>query len=421
MRASAALLLPLLLLLGSCVAPMVAPGPSVQTRLEEFLDSRVAFLEANDIQGFLAVSSPSAQEFERPLAIGVVAVPITGLRMRLDRGSLRDAGELLEGVRVDLIYRYDGLPEDNSFRVGLTYDFSETEGVWGIRNAGLKPGSALPVWASGPIQSMQTEHFLGLYRPELNDPDRILREAEQARAQLDGKITFPLEDRYLILVARDDDEYQAMSSAMLGPVSAIAQVETSYEVTPDTIRVLSRQMVINSRKLHQDGTALETLRHELGHLAVAQYTRPFTPAWVSESAAMYLAGSRPVAIWRNGLSRNRFDDITIERLTRASNLGEHDSSREGASLEYAYSAAAAWYLVETFGAEKYWEFYRSYSEVPANELYDKLPENAADPEGEQALEQLAVTTTGGSLHQLFALDQVTLDQAIRRWMAAEVA
>lgn len=351
----------------------------------------------------------------------MVAVPLTGLDLRLDRGALQAQGESLSGVRVDLVYRYEGLPDDNSFRITLNYDFAEVDGGWSVRAAGLKPGSSLPVWASGPIQTKQSEHFLALYRPELTDSDRILREAEEARSQLDGKITFPLEDKYVILVARDDEEYQMMSSAVLGPVSAIAQVETSYEVTPNTIRVLSRQMVINSKKLHEDGAALETLRHELGHLAVAQYTRPFTPAWVSESAAMYLAGTRPESIWRSGLARNRFDSINIERLTRASNLGEHDSSREGASLEYAYSAAAAWYLVETFGAEKYWEFYRSYADVPAKDLYERLPENAGAPGGEQAIEGLAVTTTGGSLHQLFALDQGTLDQAIRSWMQAQVA
>lgn len=369
----------------------------------------------------MAASAPAAQEFERPIAVGAVAIPLEGLELRLDRGAMQERGDSLTGVRVDLVYRYEGLPEDNAFRINLIYDFAEVDDEWSVVTAGLKPGSALPVWASGPIQTRQSEHFLALFRPELPDPDRILREAEEARAQLDGKITFELEDKYVILVARDDEEYRTMSSATLGPVSAIAQVETSYEVTPNSIRVLSRQMVINSEKLYEDGAALETLRHELGHLAVAQYTRPFTPAWVSESAAMYLAGTRPVSIWRNGLDRNRFDGITIERLTRASNLGEHDSSREGASLEYAYSAAAAWYLVDTFGAEKYWEFYRSYADVPARDLYERLPDTAGMPGGELAIQGLAVTTTGGSLHQLFALDQVTLDQAIKAWMRAQVA
>ncbi|HEX2052546.1 MAG TPA: hypothetical protein VHJ78_02315 [Actinomycetota bacterium] len=411
-----------LLLLSGCTAPgSIVRRPDVAERLAAFLDERVDRLARKDVQGFLGSASQQAQKIERPIAIGAVAVPVTGLAFRPNQRSLRQREETLQGIHVDLVYHYEGLPADNAFRIPLVYDFAEVDGAWTVVNAAVRPGGSLPVWASGPIQSRQSEHFLALFRPELNDPDRILREAEQARAQLDGKITFPLEARYVLLLARDDAEYRTMSSATLGPVSAIAQVETSYEVTPDTIRVLSRQMVINSQKLHQDGTALETLRHELGHLAVAQYTRPFTPAWVSESAAMFLAGTRPESIWRNGLRRNRFEGITIERLTRAANLGEHESSREGASLEYAYSAAAAWYLVENFGAERYWEFYRAYAAVPAGDPYNRLPENSSAPQGEQAIEALAVATTGAALQRVFALDPVGLDRAIREWMAAQVA
>ena len=122
----------------------------------------------------------------------MVAVPLTGLDLRLDRGALQAQGESLSGVRVDLVYRYEGLPDDNSFRITLNYDFAEVDGRWSVRAAGLKPGSSLPVWASGPIQTKQSEHFLALYRPELIDSVRILREAEEARSQLDGMITFPV-------------------------------------------------------------------------------------------------------------------------------------------------------------------------------------------------------------------------------------
>lgn len=380
----------------------------------------MGLLADQNIQGFLDTAAPAAQEFERPIATGAAAVPLTGLRMQVNQSSFAEGRQTLAGIHVDLVYRYDGLQEDNSFRLPLVYDFAETDDGWLVTAASLRPGATMPVWASGPILSRQSEHFIALFRPELQNPDRILREAEEARAQLDGKITFQLENKYVILVAGNDEEYRSMAGATLSPVSAIAQVETSYEVTPENIRVLSRQMVINSQKLHADGEALETLRHELGHLAVAQYTRPFTPAWVSESAAMFLAGTRPESIWRNGLQRNRFDAITIERLTRAANLGEHDPTREGASLEYAYSAAAAWYLVETFGAEQYWDFYRSYADVPALTLYDRLPENSASPEGARAIEALAVSTTAESLQRYFGLNQDALDQAIKAWMAAQV-
>ncbi|HEX2178481.1 MAG TPA: hypothetical protein VHL54_03030, partial [Actinomycetota bacterium] len=78
-------------------------------------------------------------------------------------------------------------------------------------------------------------------------------------------------------------------------------------------------------------------------------------------------------------------------------------------------------LVDTFGAERYWEFYRTYAEVPAAELYERLPVNTTGPEGDEAIEELAVSTTGASLQRLFDLDQGTLDRAVREWMAAEIA
>lgn len=408
-------------LLGACGAPgTVLTQTSLRERLQEFLDQRAERLEARDIEGYLSTATSEAHEVEQALALGATMAPVTGFEFRLEQSALRGREATLTGIEVALIYRYQGLPSDNIFRVLLVYNFDEQDGRWVVSRSAVRTGSGLPVWASGPIHTSVSDHFLVLHHPDLGDVDRLLQEAEEARAQLDGKITFPLEDRYVILAAQDDTEYREMSGAALGPVSAIAQVETSYEVTPETVRVLGRQMVVNTQRLHQDGEALETLRHELGHLAVAQYTRPFTPAWVSESAAMFLAGTRPVSIWRNGLNRNRFDGITIEQLNRAANLGVHNPTREGASLEYAYSAAAAWYLVDTYGADLYWDFYRSYADVPARELYDRLPEGSSPLTGRDSLEALGVETTLAGLQELFALDPVTLDRAIREWMAAQV-
>jgi hypothetical protein len=364
----------------------------------------------------LAPLTPEAQAVERPIAAAVQTVPLSEYALRMDGTSVGSTLPRVPGVRADFRYRYQGLPEDNVFRIPLIYDFELVKGDWRIRSGRLGESATLPLWATGPVQTLRTEHFLGIFRPGLPDPGRTLRRAEQARAQLDGKITFPLENQYLLLMAKDRREYESMTSAKLGQVSAIAQVETSYQVTPDDIQVQGRQIIVNVEQLQGDDSTLETFRHELGHLAVAQYTRPFTPAWVSESAAMYLAGTRPTNIWRAGLNRREFSRINFAELTRASNLGEHDSSREAISLNYAYAAAAAWYLVETFGAEKYWEFYRSFAAVPANALYQSLPERGDPGVREQAIEGLAVQTTERSLSTLFGLDTSQLDAAVRQWM-----
>ncbi|MGQ0678718.1 MAG: hypothetical protein ACT4OM_03510 [Actinomycetota bacterium] len=413
-----------LVLLAGCSAPglvneAASPAEPVRSQLTTFFQERANRLEKGDLQGYLAALDPSIAESERMFATGAAAVPIQAFKIRVGQGTFPPGERIYRGVGVDLTYRYDGLPEDNEFRVAFNYDLVSDQDGWRITAASIRPGSHPPVWATGPVEMRRSEHFLALYRPDLEDPARIMQEAEQARAQLDGKITFPLEGSYLLILAREDEQYRTMSSAPLAAVSPIAQVETSYEVTPETIKVLSRQMVVNSTRLHEDGSALETLRHELGHLALAQVTRPFTPAWVSESAAMYLAGTRPVTVWRRGLTRGGFDSINIDLLTRSASLGEHNPSQVGASLEYAYSAACAWYLVETYGAERYWRFYSSYAEVPPAELYELLPEHTAGQQTDEAIKMLAITRTTTALAEIFALNTSQLDQRVREWMARQ--
>lgn len=383
------------------------------------LDQRLARLTAGDLTGYLAPLDPGARQTESAIAQGFRAAPIEGLKFSIQPASVPSRADAINDVRVDLSYRYTGLPPDNAFRIGLSYNLARRADGWAITSSALRPGALLPVWATGPIGIQRSQNFLVLYRPGLQNPARVMQEAEAARSQLDGKITFPLESSYLLLIAQDDAEYRSMSSAALAPVSPIAQVETSYEVNPTSIRVLGRQILVNDLRLQEEGSALETFRHELGHLALAQYTRPFTPAWVSESAAMYLAGTRPVSIWRQGLSQDKFNTVNIDLLTRAANLGEYDTSREGTSLKYAYSAAAAWYLAETFGPERFFNFYRSYADVAPLQLYERLPEQTASAEGARAIEDLAVSSTAGGLQRIFGLDPATLDQRVREWMAVQ--
>jgi hypothetical protein len=360
--------------------------------------------------------APAARPLEQTIADGVKAAPVTGIGLRLNGSSVGATATRLAGVRVDLNYRYRDLPVDNIFRIALTYDLQRKGPSWQIDASSVAEGGYLPVWATGPVKVTESEHFLALHRPELAKPEATVEEAEQARAQLSGKITFPLENRYLLLLARDKDEYDNMRSTKLAQVSAIAQVETSYEVTPDAIRVQGRQMVVNVSELHQDGSALETFRHELGHLALAEVTRPFTPPWVSESAAMYLAGTRPVNVWKAGTRTHKFDAIQFADLTRAASLGEHDSNQT--SLEYAYAAAAAWFLVERFGVDHFWDLYRAYAAVPAGKVFDSLPD--ANPDAQRGpIEELAVATTTSALNQVYALNMTQLDGLVRQWMASQ--
>lgn len=318
------------------------------------------------------------------------------------------------GMKVGFTYRYPGLPRDNIFTVPLSYDLVRVGKRWTVTASSVLEEGRLPAWVQ-PVSKSESQHFFALSRPDAPRVAESLRLAEQARGKLQAKITFELEPKYVILFARNRAEYEEMT-ARASPVSAIAQAETSYEVTTSSIKVESRQIVVNLEKLFADGSALETFQHELGHLALAAETRPFTPSWVGESAAMYLADTRPAALWRAGSRAGRFSSISFRDLTRSTTLGAHDPTGVAATYEYAYSAAAAYYLIETFGADTYWEFYRSYSRVPAGKLYESLPEGTIASENEEAVVNLAVKTTGESLKTYFDLDEPELDQRVRAWI-----
>ena len=396
------------------VGPTRQAAPDPAEQVEQFLAGRAKRLTLKDAEGYLKGLSAEARAFEQPLALGALGVPIEHIELKLANASSFEAANT-KSVRVSFLYRYQGLPDDNVFRYPLIYDLVSDGKGWLVTASKAEDDALTPPWMKAPVQTQRSEHFLAMFRPGSVDASKALALAEQARAQLAPKLTFPLEASYLILLAKDRAEYEALA-ARASPVSAIGQAETSYEVTPEAIKVQSRQMVVNMQKLLEDRTEVETFQHELGHLALAKDTRPFTPAWVSESAAMYLADTKPVSLWRLGTRQGRFKKITFAELSSSTTLGEHDPTGEAASYEYAYSAAAAYSLVQEYGAEKYWSFYRSFAEVPATRFYEGLPSDRIANEREESVRALAIATTSEGLKATFGIDEKTLDEKVRAWI-----
>lgn len=405
-------------LLRTVSTPEVARPPSPAVQIDAELRQRAAGLDAGDLKRYLASVAPAAQAFETQIGQGSLGVPILTHSLTVQRSSVTTDPAQQKDVRVDFLYTYQGLPADNLFRIPLLYDLTKVGKHWVVTQSRLDPAASLPMWATGPVKTARSAHFLAEFRDGVGDVQRTLDIAESARSRLAAKLTLPTDPSQLILLARNREEYITLS-ARETPVSAIAQAETSYEVTPDKISVQSRQIVVNLKSLYGGGSAVETLQHELGHLALATDTRPFTPAWVSESAAMFLAGTRPVALWKDGIRRRKFDRITFAGLNRASSLGQHDPTGEAASYEYAYAAGASWYLTETFGNDKYFEFYRSFATVPPNELFKRLPPGRIASQDDTAVLDLADATTADSLQKIFGFSESELDARVRGWISKQ--
>ena len=379
------------------------------------LTARGTALAAGDAEGYLADLSPEARAFEEPIARGGASLPLASVELTLDPSLKVDEDTSIDDASVDLIYRYDGLPAENTFRFTLLYDLAHDDGSWGVRASKLKGGSALPIWVTGPIAFMQTDHFLALFRPGLTEVEATLKLAEEARQRLSTKVTFPLENGFLMLLGRDRQQYEEFSSRDVA-ASAVAQAETVYEITTTSIETESRQIVLNLQQLRTEEASIETFQHELGHLALTPQTRPFTPPWLGEAAAMYLADTRPTRAWRAGLRSGRFNELSFTTLTRQRSLGAHD---ETASAEYAYAAGAAHYLVEAFGAEKFWEFYGSFADVPSATVYEGVAgKDSASTDA--ALSELAAETSAEAMPRIFGFDEARLDILVREWIDGEV-
>jgi len=374
-------------------------------------------LASGSIDGYLQADAPGARPLERQLAESSKAAPVTGQSFVLNESSISETELPVLAARVDLLYLYKGLQVDDQFRLALNLGFETVQDKLRISTANLQAGAKAPFWAAGPTDMFRSPHFLALYRSAALNPGPIIAAAEQARAELAKKLALAEGETQLIIIARNNDEFDATSSAD-APLSTVAQAEASVEVTPAEIKVRGRQIIVNAAGLQREGGAIETLTHELGHLALAKDTRPFTPAWVSEGAAMYLAGTRPKAAWQAGTRQGQFDKFNLVDLSRASQLGGHGASGYQTTLEYAYSAAAAWYLVETFGADRLWQFYKSFAALPAAEVYRRLPAYgvASSKAEDQQVANLAAETADRGLRSIFGLSETELDTRIKDWM-----
>lgn len=380
------------------------------------LSARGSSLLKGDVAGYLKTVAAAAQPAERPLVEGAKGVPLSSAEFVPRDRIEREPGPRVAGFQIELVYRYKDLPEDNTFHVPLKYDLSRVTNGWQITSSALQDGAHWPVWATGPVLTSRSQHFLAVFRPTLTTSAATLNLAERARTTLESKLTIPLEKSHVMLLAQDRSQYLEMSSRE-SPPAAIAHFESTYSITSDSIKADGRQIIVNLAQLKDDETSIETFQHELGHLSLSRDTRPFTPAWVTESAAMYLAGSQPMLTWQQGIRKRKFDGISFTVLSRASSLGAPDATGIAGSYEYAYAAAAAYYLIQDFGAEKYWNFYKSFAEISPDKVYERVSGQA---NRDAAIAALAEDTARDAVLKSFGLTLGDLDLRVRSWIGARV-
>ncbi|MGI8686557.1 MAG: hypothetical protein ACR2MO_15960 [Acidimicrobiales bacterium] len=385
-RRRAALLAVVSLAAGGCGSGSgdKAAGPLEEVRVA--MRERAAMLAEGDVDGYLETVGPEAMDLERDLAEGAAAVPLSYVNATVTPDGPRTATAVGNAI-VEIVYRYEGLPEDNLFRFSLSYDLEKRDGVWTVITSLPTEEADLPVWANGPIEAKRSEHFLALYRPGLPRAADALDVAEEARTALAQRLDVVHSDPVdLILLAGSEEEYEEFA----GRPTDEGELASAGFLFRAFSKAENRRMVVKAHRLVDETTtaAFEDglraspriiFQHELGHLALTRLDGPYTPGWVNEGAAMYLAGERRIAAWKLDLEEGAYDDVSIRSVANEESLAD--------GVEYAYVNATVLYLIEEYGAEKFFDFYGGFLPLGVT------PEFEADPAGVVLAENYDISVT----------------------------
>ncbi|MDP9441546.1 MAG: hypothetical protein M3P34_05060 [Actinomycetota bacterium] len=405
------------------------PREPIQAMLRE----RGKRLLAGDVEGYLAGLAPEARAFEEPIARQATSLPLSQIDLTIGEATISLDGTRFEDAKVTFNYRYEELPEDNPFQLHLLYQLEQQDGSWVVTGSafdtetmGILPP---PMWAIGPVEFTRSPHFLVMSRPGTPGVAEAVARAEQGSEQLLPKLTLEIDSRYLMVVAPNQEEYDALLPPPSEGGSLAAVLVEYHETAGHPLRPELRHVIVNAPLLFrttavelEDGGGLldptTVLQHELGHLALSRFTRPCHASWVVEGAAMWLAGERRTDEWRRmvataDLDRVAAKDTEEDDREQREGMGrdEHDPPSISEIYLYPYANAAVSYLIETHGAEKFFDFYQNLKEL--------MPPPMCN--GRRPSEQVRAIGTDRILRRYYGFDLRDLDRFTREYVRKAVA
>jgi len=335
--------------------------------------------------------------------------------------SFKVESDRVADVLLRFRYTIQGISKGNEFVSIVKASFGRPKGGKGWEITHFATISRQPFWELGYTGLRTTKHFLVFYPPASESAENVDKTAAQVeRAYKDLEfLGFDLEDRYAAFFIPSAEHFQAFTTRDPEKFSGVASA--AYEVRDGAIIATNRAMYINDyRYLVQQRVfgmqdRQKTITHELVHLALAHDTRPFTPGWLVEGAAVFHAkqvNSFTRGALRDSAITSRFSHVD---LSRSPILGAGVQDTRVISLMYAYSGETFNWLVREFGRERVLDFYRAFGEPDAAEL-DRFvrAEVASDGDKPPEMTAVAVEMTERLVRGYFGMSLNDLTQAMRR-------
>jgi hypothetical protein len=374
--------------------------PAAEDQLQRLLDRRAHALEARRPAEYAATAT-GAQRGEdlaaarnaRALRLREVRLSASGVQVDGDRAVLSvRAGYRLDGVR-------------GRFEAERRMQATRTPAGWRV-SAESSRRQRHP-WEVGRVQELRSRHFVivapaDLPAGELGVTQALEAGYERMRAVLTGG---SLRRRSAVVVAGDARAARQMTEGIRGVASLAAISDTSVRedgAAERVVEVSSQRLLIvwpAFAALDPEGRD-RVIAHELTHAALAPVTSGRTPGWLVEGVALYVSGDRRVGeaaqlVTAGAPDRGLRRALTLTGLCRPDAVARLGGDRQSAA--YAYSSAAAFYLVDRYGRERFLD------------LYDAFNANDLAGEAGPALVDAAV-------RRVLRMPLARLERDLRRWI-----
>jgi hypothetical protein len=371
--------------------------PTAEAQLTALLERRAKALQAGSARRLAATATGAQRGRDRTEARNAGALPLRrvsfaprSIDVEGDRAVLEvSSGYAIEGIR-------------GRFEAARTLRARRTARGWRI--ASVTSRRSRHPWELARFAAHRTSHFT-ILAPAGLSTDGLDTALENGYARMrDVLVKGVLRRRYLVVVAAGAAQARQMTTGIRG-VATLAAISDSAvrEKGPAdrVVHVSSQRLLVvwpPFASLDSDGR-LRVVAHELTHAALAGHTSGRTPGWLVEGIALYVSGDRRVGAAARYVAgdagRVSRRALTLTGLSEPGAIGRLGG--EGQSAAYAYSSAAAFYIVERFGRKRFLR------------LYDAFNNDAlTGPEGAEL--------TAAAVRRALGLPLMELERDLRRWI-----
>jgi hypothetical protein len=327
--------------------PPARRAPSDEQLVEDVLRDRAEALQEGDRRAFLATATKARRRADRAAIAAAAALPLRDVD--LDAGSITVTDRR---ARARVMVRYGIAGIRGTFQSTRRVMFAKAGGRWRVAN--VRGVRGRPPWEVGRFTVRRTPHFVVLMPPGAA-AGNLLAVLESGYAAMRERLELgKLRRRYLVIAAADPAQARALTSQIRG-LESLAAISDATINERGAARAVStvvslRLLVVNSAfaGLGAEGQR-RTTAHELTHAALAGSTSGRTPSWLVEGVAMYVSGDRRPATGADLADLST--PTAIARLT---------GSKQASA--YAASSAAAFAIVDRFGARKLLDLYDAFND-----------------------------------------------------------